>query len=65
MWITILKMMLPYILSAIESYINSTSTDKDDVILDIAKKTSSYMCEQKEVAIEDMASILVSKEEVI
>ncbi len=46
MWLQILKLLLPYMLDALKSYIASTDTKKDDVILDIAKETSKYMSEQ-------------------
>lgn len=41
--LTLISLLLPYAFKAIEDYIESSASDKDDRILDLTKKSCQYL----------------------
>ena len=41
--LTLISILLPYALKAIEAYIKSSASDKDDAVLDLTKKSCQYL----------------------
>lgn len=43
MWINLLRLLLPFAVQTVRSYVKNSDSKKDDEILDIAQETASYL----------------------
>lgn len=63
MWITLLRLLLPFAFNVVSKYVASSDSKKDDVILDIVKNTSKYMSlkDNNTLSIDTASAIALAK----